>query len=375
MSIARAILRAIFIYPLSLLYGMLTYTRNRLYDYGILPSKSFDVPVITVGNITVGGTGKTPHIELLAEALSKEFQVAVLSRGYKRKTRGFRWVEEDTRYWEAGDEPVQLKRKFPSLTVAVCANRKKGIETIMEKAAPVPDLILMDDGFQHRRVKPGLSILLSDYHRPMDADYRLPYGNLRESFHEKRRANILITTKVPPNLNPIDKRILLKKLNLFPYQELFYSGIRYLSPRPVFENDASVDVQKNGFSSLEKVFLITGLAKANPLFMYIRDQFTPEVDWRQFSDHYSFKKKDLEKIRKDFQSQSEGPKVIFTTEKDAVRLADHPDVNLIADLPLFFIPIEVAVMDQKKDELIQIIANYVRKNKRNSQLYKQSAKS
>ncbi len=369
MIIWRNLFRLIFLYPLSLLFGIITYTRNRFYDFGFLSSKSFDVAVIGIGNITVGGTGKTPHVEFFVSELQNNFNIAVLSRGYKRHSKGFRLVETETSYIEVGDEPAQIKRKFPQITVAVCSNRRKGIEMLMAKANPVPDLILLDDSFQHRRVKLGISILLTDFNRPMDIDYRLPFGRLRESFHEKRRANIIMVTKVPSTLLPIDKRIIINKINLFPYQDLFYSGILYKEPQMLFSNDLSYSFA-NSLENLERVLLITGLAKGEPLFAYIRDFYSPNVEWKEYPDHYSFKNKDLDEISTVFNGWTEKRKVIFTTEKDAVRLSDHPSVAKIADLPVFVIPIGIEIMDDKKDELIQSIANYVTKNKRNSQLYR-----
>ncbi|HKJ41513.1 MAG TPA: tetraacyldisaccharide 4'-kinase, partial [Sunxiuqinia sp.] len=195
----------ILLYPISLIYGMVVYIRNSLYDYKIFKSTEFEIPVISIGNITVGGTGKTPHTEYLVELLKKHVNVATLSRGYKRKTKGFRLVETTSQVSEVGDEPLQIKKKFPMVTVAVDENRVHGINQLLKDEKHTPDAILLDDAFQHRRVTPGINILLIDYNNPIDKDQLLPLGRLRERKYQRRRANIIIYTKCPDEIAPITR--------------------------------------------------------------------------------------------------------------------------------------------------------------------------
>lgn len=240
-------LKNILLYPLSLLYGLITGIRNFLYDTGILPSVEFPFPVICVGNITVGGTGKTPHTEYIAELLRKDYKVATLSRGYKRKTRDFRIATSEALVSEIGDEPMQIFRNFPDVLVTVDRNRVHGVNTILEEF-PETEVIILDDGFQHRRITPGFSILLSDFERLIVRDHMLPYGNLRESKDNMRRADMILITKTPENISPIQRRIIVKEIDKSPYQNLYFTSFRYKPPVPVFENHTD----KNLTTGLEK---------------------------------------------------------------------------------------------------------------------------
>lgn len=214
--------------PLSWLYGLGVGFRNQLFELGILRSRSFSVPVISVGNITVGGSGKTPHVEYLIRLLQDKAKVAVLSRGYKRKSRGYLLAEDDTPMRLIGDEPYQMKRKFPKIHVAVDKKRCEGIDRLTsDEATCDTDVVLLDDAYQHRYVKPGINILLVDYHRLILYDELLPAGRLREPKSGKDRADIVIITKCPPDLKPVDYRVLTKAMNLFPYQELYFSCLAY----------------------------------------------------------------------------------------------------------------------------------------------------
>ena len=214
--------------PASWLYGAVIKVRNKLFDSGILEERGYPIPIISIGNITVGGTGKTPHTEYLIRLLSKQWHVAVLSRGYKRKSEGFQLATKDTPMSVLGDEPHQIKQKFPNIYVAVDADRRHGIEQLMkETVAPGLDVILMDDAFQHRYVKPGLNILLVDHNRLLCDDALLPAGRLREPESSKERANIVIVTKCPKDMSPMDYRILTKKMDLYRYQQLYFTTLNY----------------------------------------------------------------------------------------------------------------------------------------------------
>ena len=225
----------ILLYPFSLVYGLIVWLRNTLFDLQIIRSAEFPIPVISVGNITVGGTGKTPHTEYLVDLLKEEFRVATLSRGYRRKTRSFILAGADPDVWEIGDEPVQIKNKYPETEVAVDRKRVNGIRQLL-KRIPDLDVILLDDGYQHRYVKPGLSILLIDFNRPIWSDHLLPAGRLREPAYEKRRANIILITKCPDRLKPIERRIIVKDLKLYPFQHLYFTKLTYGQPVPVFSS-------------------------------------------------------------------------------------------------------------------------------------------
>ncbi len=225
--------RNILLYPVSLIYGFITGFRNFLYNYGILSTTVFPVPVICVGNITVGGTGKTPHTEYLIELLEKNFKIAVLSRGYKRKTRDFRIASLSSTVSEIGDEPLQIFRKFPRTLVAVDRKRVNGVRKILE-LSPETDLIILDDGFQHRRLTPGFSILLSDFERPIIKDHMLPYGDLREHRSNMRRADIILITKCPESLSAIQRRLFVKEIGKAPYQNLYFTSLAYNAPLACF---------------------------------------------------------------------------------------------------------------------------------------------
>src|SRR5450759_1558964 len=256
-------IKNIFLYPISLLYGLITGFRNFLYDIGILPSVEFPFPVICVGNITVGGTGKTPHTEYIAGLLKENYKVATLSRGYKRKTRDFRIATSSTFVSDIGDEPMQICRNFPDVLVTVDRNRVHGVNTIL-KEYPETEVIILDDGFQHRKITPGFSILLSDFERLIVRDYMLPFGNLRESKGNMRRADIILITKSPENISPIQRRLIVKEVDKAPYQNLYFTTLTYKAPLPVFESkdpeETHLDLSQCAGCG---IVLITGIA--NPV--------------------------------------------------------------------------------------------------------------
>ncbi|MDO8927442.1 MAG: tetraacyldisaccharide 4'-kinase, partial [Bacteroidota bacterium] len=227
------------LYPLSAVYGLIVSMRNFMYDYKLFKSTEFEIPVISIGNITVGGTGKTPHTEYLVNLLQKQFQVTTISRGYKRKTKGYQEVEVDSLASNVGDEPLQIKTKFSDIQVIVDESRVHAIEKIQKQdAAKLPDIILLDDAFQHRSVSAGINILLIDFNRPIDKDQLMPVGRLREAKWEMRRANVIIYTKCPQEINAITRRIIMNEVNLRPYQNLFFTTMVYEPLTPVFPEDA-----------------------------------------------------------------------------------------------------------------------------------------
>ena len=354
--------------PLSWLYGLGVGFRNLLFEMGILKQHSFKTPVISVGNITVGGTGKTPHVEYLINLLKDSIHVAVLSRGYKRRSRGFLLATPETPVCDLGDEPYQMKQKYPEIVVAVDAKRTRGIENLIsgtytEKEV---DAILLDDAYQHRYVKPGLNILLVDYHRLIIHDELLPVGRLREPVKGKNRADIVIVTKCPKTLNPMEFRVLTKQMNLYPYQQLYFTTIEYEPLHPLFDG-------KEQINSLEElagknILLLTGIASPKQIY-YDLKAYTPNIHPLRYGDHHNFKKKDIKKINEMFEALP-APKLIITPEKDAVRLKGAEGLTPEARCNLYVLPISIDFMLQGKESFNDKIIGYVRKNPRNSILAK-----
>ena len=353
---------------MSLIYGFIVCIRNLLFDLKILKSTEFDIPVISVGNITVGGTGKTPHIEYLIKLLSDEFNIAVLSRGYKRKTRNFILADIESGSDDIGDEPKQLKQKFPDVHIAVDRKRVHGIYNLLER---IKDLkaILLDDAYQHRYVNPGLSILLVDYTRPIYSDYLLPFGNLRESKYGIRRADIVIITKTPKVLKPIEKRILIKELKILPYQFLYFTTYEYKNPEPVFRDNKMRIVLNNIKNTRPSILLVTGIAQPAPLVEFLKN-YSKTIDEMKFPDHHSYTTEDLGKIKVRFTRLEGKVKYIFTTEKDAVRFRELQISDDELKLSMYYIPIEVKFLYNGSKKFDNDIINYVKKNKRIGKLYK-----
>lgn len=351
--------------PLSWMYGIGTALRNVLFDWGVLKSESYPIPVISVGNITVGGTGKTPHVEYLIRHLLKEnYRIAVLSRGYKRKTKGYRLATETTPMQEIGDEPWQVKQKFPEVYVAVDSNRRRGISHLMndEETRDV-QIILLDDAFQHRYVKPGLSILLIDYHRLIVEDTLLPAGRLRESARGMGRAHEVIVTKCPSNMMPMDFRVVQQSLNLRPYQGLYFSTFRYGNLQGLFNGKTR---PLNSIESEEHILLLTGIASPEQMMIDMR-QYTRHITPLSFADHHFFTKQNAEQIE-DALKQLSPPRFIITTEKDASRLRQCPELSEIVKQCLYVLPIEVEIMRNEQKSFNDKIIGYVRKDSRNSNM-------
>ena len=341
--------------PLSFLYGIGVGIRNFLFNTGILKSKEFNIPVICVGNITVGGTGKTPHTEYLLSRLQNDFRVACLSRGYKRQTSGFQLATPHSNAEEIGDEPLQIKHKFPKVIVAVDENRVRGIEHLL--ALPErPEVIILDDAFQHRSVKAGKNIVLVDYNRPVFKDCLLPAGRLRETPKGLKRADYIIVSKCPPTLTPIEKRILFKHLKIKPYQQLFFTTLEYGKIKPLFPQYESIVPDRSS-----SILCLTGIAQPGPYIDHLKT-FTSDITEIRYPDHHHFSKKDFQQIARAFESIENPKKYIFTTEKDAVRLKACPLPEELQRV-IYYIPVEPVFIDQD-DLLLNEISEYVRKNQR-----------
>ena len=332
-----------------------------LFDTGILPSAKFSIPVICIGNITVGGTGKTPHTEYLIRLLRNEFKVAVLSRGYKRKSKGFMIVTPSSAARETGDEPLQIARKFPDIVTAVDKKRSNGIKTIM-KEYPETDVILMDDGFQHRSVKPGLSVILTDYSRLITRDHLMPYGRLRENRSNRKRADIIVITKTPDDIAETAMSEIKDELKSHPRQKLFFTKTLYKDLTPVFETVASGKslISVSG-SKKYGVVLVTGIAVPDSLFLFLEKQFK-EIIHLDFADHHIYNEDDTEKIRSAWKALESEEKLLITTEKDAVRLREFSNFEDPIKRAFYCIPVEVAFMKDDNHEFDNLIFEYVRKN-------------
>lgn len=360
--------------PFSWLYGFGVGFRNMLFEMGILKSRSYTVPVISVGNITVGGTGKTPHVEYLIRLLKDKVNVAVLSRGYKRKSHGFVLADAETPMKMIGDEPYQMKQKFPDITVAVDSKRTRGIDHLIGgEAGKDIDVVLLDDAFQHRYVKPGINILLVDYHRLIIYDELLPAGRLREPVKSKDRADIVIITKCPWNLKPMEFRVITKAMKLYPYQQLFFSTHEYEMPIAVFPEEQGKLGASETLDSLaslkdKNVLLLTGIGSPEQM-KHDMEQMTDHVTPLTFSDHHDFKQKDIVAINEAFAALPE-PKVIITTEKDATRLAVLEELSSEVKQHLYKLPIYIQIMQDQEELFNQAIVGYVRKNSKNSILAK-----
>lgn len=347
--------------PFSCIYCFVVELRNSLFDNGILKQREYPVPIICVGNLTVGGTGKTPHIEYLIRLLSDRYKVAVVSRGYKRKGKYLQVVNTNSDVKWVGDEPLQIKQKYPKTTVVVDKNRRNAIEYLLDKEEDkIPDVILLDDGYQHRYVKPSLSMLLVDSNRPIYEDELLPAGNLREPLRRKDRASIVVVTKCGSNMKPIHFRIHTKGLNLFPYQSLYFTDFAYHRLIPVFP-----DINSTSFSLEEirekQVLLVAGIASPKPLENKLNKK-TSNLHTLFFPDHHFYDKEDIELIENKFADLPED-KIVITTEKDAVRFKWLPYLSDQLKKRLFYLPIKVSFLEnsEKKsfnNKIINHVENY-----------------
>lgn len=339
MSIRDILSKAVLL-PCSKLYGAVTYIRNQMFDWKILPQHEFEVPVVVIGNLAVGGTGKTPHTEYIVEALRHNFHIAVLSRGYKRATKGFIIATPDSTPREIGDESYQIYQKFGrNIIVAVCEDRVAGIRELLS-LDPHINLILLDDAFQHRYVKPAVSIVVTEYGRPLYNDKMLPYGRLREPMRGVNRADMVIVSKCPENMSDLDYALFKKNLGLFPYQEIFFSRYSYQNLVPVFPEQSRSVPCLDWMSSDDSILAVAGIDNPRPFVRYLKS-FMPKVRVNIFSDHHNFTKSDFELQSNRFKTMRGRQKILVTTEKDAVRMANSqffpPELKAVT----YYLPIKV----------------------------------
>jgi tetraacyldisaccharide 4'-kinase len=343
------------------------FVRNKCFDLGILKEEVFNIPIISVGNITVGGTGKTPHIEYLIRLLKDEFKVATISRGYKRRSKGFILADDFSDAVTIGDEPCQIKRKFPEIMVAVDADRRNGIKKILSSGIDI-DVILLDDGFQHRYVKPGLSILLIDYNRPITQDFLLPAGRLREPASGRKRADVILVSKSPGKLKAIERSIIVKDLYIKTYQYLYFTIVFQNELIPVFRDIVCQEISELKVSR-PSVLLVSGIANPLDLKRFAMN-ISPKIKELQFPDHHEFTNKDISGIIREFDAMEGEDKILITTEKDMVRLQKYSDLPEKLRSRMFYVPISIEFLNDDADNFNNQILNYVRKNKRNSILHK-----
>lgn len=316
------------LFPFSIIYGFIIWLRNKLFDKNILRSATFNFPLICVGNLAVGGTGKTPMAEYLVRLLRNKYTVATLSRGYKRKTKGFAIADDHTTAVDIGDEPMQLHKKFPEITVAVAEERVVGIPQLLHEK-PGTRVIILDDAFQHREVRAGLNILLTEYEDIYTRDFILPAGNLRDVKSSSKRANIIIVTKCKSHLNEEERLSIIEELNPLPHQQVYFTKIEYASPYHLFTKEARfIEHDCN-------MLLVCGIANPKPLKETLTN-YTDTYEMILFSDHHIFSIDDLAEIKKQFSKIESSNKIILTTEKDGVRLAKFE--NELRDLPIYVLP-------------------------------------
>jgi tetraacyldisaccharide 4'-kinase len=358
----------ILLLPLAFLYGMLTLLRNRLYDWKILKETRFDVHTIGVGNLAVGGAGKTPLVEYLIRLLkTEENNIATLSRGYKRKTRGFVLADDDSTAEDIGDEPLIYKTKY-DVQVAVDTRRVNGVRKLIADPEKAPRVILLDDVFQHRSIKCGLNIVVSDFNNLFFHDTMLPAGTLREFRSGINRADIIVISKTPERTSPVEIRNIVKDVNPRAHQKVCFSYLKYGELYSIHNPDEKLDTLNDLYRF--RVISFAGIANAEPMVNYLKE-YAAEVRHLKFSDHHEFSMKDLTDIERYYHSFSGGNKILVTTEKDLMRLRNQPVWDLAKSLNIYILPVEVSFGD-KENEFNQLILKYVRTNRIHHHKYSQA---
>jgi tetraacyldisaccharide 4'-kinase len=351
------------LFPFALLYGLGVRFRNFLYDIGLFGSREYGIPLVSVGNLSSGGTGKTPHIEyFLSSLLEGGYTPAVLSRGYKRSSSGYREAQNPPDSKEVGDEPAQIKAHFPDSLVAVSKDRGKGIKRIKEDHEGI-DVVLLDDAFQHRSVNAGMNVLLTAYDNLYIDDHLLPMGRLREPSAGAKRADIIIVTKCPKDMQPLDRRIIMYKLDPLDHQEVYFSYVDQGDPYPVFPDTSGIE-----FPSDHHYIVLTGIENPAPIHEHLsRKECSMEIIQR--GDHYAFGERDLRQLKKAMERSTKEP-VILTTEKDAARIKGSRAVDGFAELPLYALPMKVGIHGQEEAERLQEkLMKHVREDQRNDRIH------
>ncbi len=342
----------ILLFPISLLYGFIIFIRNKMYDWKLASSVSFNIPVICVGNITAGGTGKTPHIEYLIEFFGGEYQTATLSRGYRRYTKGFIIASKNDTAKTIGDEPFQFFSKYPHVIVSVAEERMTAIPSLLQQR-PEVKLVLLDDAFQHRSVIADINILLTDYDRLFTRDYILPFGLLREGKNGAKRAHIIIVTKCQEDLSINKKNEIIKEIAPDQNQTVYFSSIQYKSLYPLSPNRITINEQTH-------ILLVTGIANASHLKKHLEKQF-PFVHHLSYNDHHYYTVEDIDEMIEAFQNINTQNKIIVTTEKDAARLMLLQDKILSSKLPIYAQSIGVKILFDEQNKLDHQLSQLMKK--------------
>ncbi len=354
----------ILLLPLSYLYGLITLFRNRLYDWNFFKEKAFDLHTIGVGNMAVGGAGKTPMVEYLIQLLKRNsYEIATLSRGYKRKTTGFILADENSTAHDIGDEPLIYKSKY-DVQVAVDNRRVNGVQMLISSNKP-PQVILLDDVFQHRALKCGLTIVVTDFNNLFFRDTMLPSGTLREYKSGIIRADVIIVSKAPDRISPIEIRNITKDINPGPHQRVFFSYLKYGELYSISNNKDTIHTLNDLFRF--KVISFAGIANDKPMVNYLKE-YAAEVTHLPFSDHHEYIPKDLEDIEGYYESFKGGNKILVTTEKDLMRLKSNSVWEIAKRMNIYILPVEVTFKD-KEEEFNEYILKYVRANKFHHQKY------
>jgi tetraacyldisaccharide 4'-kinase len=341
--------------PLSFIYGGIVWLRNWLFDKNIFKSTPFNFPLICVGNLAVGGTGKTPMVEYLIRLLKNDFKTATLSRGYKRKTKGFGIAGENTTALEIGDEPMQFHKKFPDITVAVGEERLVAIPQLLQDRHET-EVIILDDAFQHRAVKAGLNILLTEYKDLYTRDLLLPAGDLRDIKSSAKRAEIIIVTKCRQDLPEEKKKAIIQELKPLPHQSVYFTAIQYGQPYHLFSK------KEIDFSSNADILLVCGIANPRPLKEFLTSM-VHSYDMLRYPDHHIFDSDDLKEIKKQFEKIKSSEKLILTTEKDGVRMQKFE--NELADFPLYVLPIQHHFLFNEEEKFKKQVIDFIRSYKKN----------
>ena len=348
----RNIILKVLLFPFSIIYGFFSFMFNLLYDTEALASIKFTLPVINVGNLTVGGTGKTPHVEYLINLLNPFIKLATLSRGYKRKSKGFKEVQTGDDVKNAGDEPLLYKRKYPDLNVFVAENRVEGISQMLMKTSDI-QTVLLDDAFQHRSIDPALNILLTEYEYPFFNDLYLPTGRLREWRSGYKRADIIIVSKCPTGLNQTERENFISKIKPLDNQKIFFSKYKYFNPYFLYNSKQRVNLDEN-----MSVLLISALASTSYLNSYIESK-VDDFHSLEYTDHHEFSFDEMEYFKKIFDGLTGTNKIILTTEKDAMRLDVHRKFILDNKLPVYVLPVSVDFLFNQRQEFDETIKSFL----------------
>jgi len=347
------ILLKILLFPFSILFYLIIVLRNFFYDVGLLPQTSFDIPTIGVGNLSFGGTGKTPLSEYIIKLLKDNYKVALLSRGYKRLSSGYVYAEEDTHSKYVGDEPSQIKQKFgDDVAVAVCENRVLGLPNLLWDA-PDTNVVVLDDVFQHRAIKPGLNLLLTQYNKLFTSDYMAPSGTLREYRSAYKRADAIIVTKCPADISQTERELIISKINPIMNQRVFFSFQRQLELKNIVTDEVF-----EGNESETTALFFAGIASIKGIEKYLKGKFKNIVS-EKFWDHYRYSRSDVNELILEFNEIKSTPKIFITTEKDKVKLVQPELYEILKDMPVYYLPLEFDFFELDKEVFDNMILEYV----------------